>query len=193
MKEIISVNIGEQGTRVGSQFWRMISREHGLNEAGQLSCSSLDKVDKMGVFWEESRKGQELSYLPRRLDVVNREEDNIERIRREVERCDSLQGFQVCQSMEESKRSMFEDIKEEYPCEIIHTYSMMSHETSVENIMTLSDLKTFSDSVVLFDENKVKDICTQNMMNHKSEASHLVARVMADVSSLFRFPSEVKS
>ena len=53
MKEIISLNLGEQGTRVGSQFWRMISAEHGLSEGGQLGCSSQNQVNRIGVFWEE--------------------------------------------------------------------------------------------------------------------------------------------
>ena len=47
------MNLGEQGTRVGSQFWGMISAEHGLSEGGQLGCSSQHQVDRIGVFWEE--------------------------------------------------------------------------------------------------------------------------------------------
>lgn len=193
MKEIISLNIGEQGTRVGSQFWRMISAEHGLSEGGQLGCSSQDQVDRITVFWEETTRGPGVSFRPRRIDVeeMERTGDTMERIRREVERCDTLQGFQFCNSMEESHGMLLQEIKEEYPSKIVNSYSIISQETCQENLPRLSDLQTYSDSVVLFDDKKMKDICRKNNMNFESDSCHLVARVMADVTSLFRFPAQV--
>ena len=192
MKEIISLNVGDQGKRVGSQFWRMISGEHGLSEGGQLGCSSQDQVDRITVFWEETTRGLGVSFRPRRIDVedMERPRDTMERIRREVERCDTLQGFQFCNSIE-SKGNLLQDIKEEYPHKIVNSFSIVSQETCQENIMMLNDLKTYCDSVVLFDDKKIKDICTNQKMNLETGACHLVARVMADVTSLFRFPAPV--
>ena len=193
MKEIVSLNVGDYGARVGSQFWRMISAEHGIIESGQLGCSSQDQVDGIEVFWEETTRGAGVTFRPRRVDVeaAERPGDSLERIRREVERCDTLQGFQLCHSMLESRRMIIRDIKEEYPCKIVNAYSIISQQACVQNIATLSDLKTYCDSVVLFDDKKIKDICrTQHTnMNIESDACHLVARVISDVTSVFRFPS----
>ena len=193
MKEIISLNIGEQGTRVGSQFWRMISAEHGLSEGGRLGCSSQGQLDRIGVFWEEATRGPHMSFRPRRIDVDNMERprDTLERIRREVERCDTFQGFQLCHSIEKSKSLVLQYLKEEYPCKIVNAYSMISQETCQENKVMLKYLKTYCNSIVLFDDKKIKDICRNQNMDLESEACHLVARVMADVTSLFRFPSQV--
>ena len=192
MKEVISLNVGEQGIRVGSQFWKMISREHGLNERGQLSCSSQDRLDKIGVFWEENMRGLEVTYRPRRIDVEDMENvtNTTERIRKEVERCDNFQGFQFCQSIEETKGMLHQVIKEEYPSKIVKSY-LMTQGKSVENKLMLSDLKSNFDSIVLFDAKKMKEIYRTQNMNSDTDACHLVARVMADVTSLFRFPSQV--
>ena len=193
MKEIISLNLGDQGTRVGSQFWRMISAEHGLSEGGQLGCSTQDQVDRIGVFWEENIRGPGLSFRPRRVDVseLERMRDTMERIRREVERCDTFEGFQICQSIEKTKTMLLHDIKEEYPCKIVNAYSTISQETCNKNKVMLGYLKDYCDSIVLFDDKKIKDICRNQKMNPESEACHLIARVMADVTALFRFPSQV--
>ena len=192
MKEIISLNVGEKGKRVGSQFWRMISAEHGLSDGGQLGCSSQDRVDRITVFWEETTRGPGESFRPRRIDVedMERPADTMERIRREVERCDTFQGFQFCNSIE-SKGMLLQDIKEEYPHKIVNSYSIISQETCQHNIPMLCDLKMYCDSIVLFDVKKMKDICRKNNMNLESDSCHLVARVMADVTSLFRFPAQV--
>ena len=117
--------------------------------------------------------------------------DIMERVRREVERCDTFQGFQICQSIEESKTMLLHDIKEEYPCKIVNAYSTISQKTCDKDKVMLSYLKTYCDSIVLFDDKKIKDICTNQKMNIESEACHLIARVIADVSSIFRFPSQV--
>ena len=195
MKEILSLNMGDQGKRVGSQFWRMISAEHGLSEGGQLGCSSQDRVDRIGVFWEEITRGPGVSFRPRRIDVedmeMERPGDTMERIRREVERCDTLQGFQFCHSVEESNRIILQNIKEEYRHKIVNSYSLIPQDKCQENLPILNDLKTYCDSVVLFDDKKMKDICRNQKMNLETGACHLVARVMADVTSLFRFPAPV--
>ena len=110
MKEIVSLNLGEHGARVGSRFWRMISAEHGISDGGQLGCSSQDRVDGIGVFWEETTRGPGGTFRPRRMDVESTERpgDTMERIRREVERCDTFQGFQLCHSIEKSKSLMLQ-------------------------------------------------------------------------------------
>lgn len=86
---------------------------------------------------------------------------------------------------------LLRDIKQEYPRKIVNAYSIISQDTRVENLTMLSDLKACCDSVVLFDDKKIKDICKSQNMNFESDACHLVARVMSDVTSVFRFPSQV--
>jgi len=139
MKEIVSLNIGEHGSRVGSQFWRMISAEHGISDGGQLGCSSQDRVDGIGVFWEETIRGPGVTFRPRRVDVeaAERPGDTMERIRREVERCDTLQGFQLCHSMGETRGMLLRDIKEQYPLKIVNAYSIISPKTCVVNRLDL--------------------------------------------------------
>ena len=73
VREIVSIQVGECGNNIGSKFWDMISREHGLNLDGAFIGSPDIKLDKIKVYFNESR---EAKFIPRSI-FVDLEKDGL--------------------------------------------------------------------------------------------------------------------
>ena len=66
-REIIHVQVGECGNRIGTAFWQRLGAEHKLDQTGQFVGKDVDEhscVSKIGVYYNEA-KDKEHTYVPR--------------------------------------------------------------------------------------------------------------------------------
>jgi len=68
MREIISLHVGQAGSKVGDQCWDLYGLEHEISEDGSMSENSDKKPEPSGVksFYNESEKDR---YVPRAIFV----------------------------------------------------------------------------------------------------------------------------
>ena len=135
-------------------------------------------------------------------------EQVLEVVRREVENCDSLQGFQLCHSLGGGTGSgmgtlLLQKIREEYPERMISTFSVMPSpkysDTIVEPYnatLSIHQLVENADEVMCIDNEALYDICTRTMKIKEpkySDLNALVANVMSGVTCSLRFPGQLNS
>ncbi|VVC40690.1 Tubulin/FtsZ, 2-layer sandwich domain,Tubulin,Beta tubulin,Tubulin, conserved [Cinara cedri] len=67
MEEILQIQVGQCGNRVGNSFWKTVSDEHGLDKLGRFDGNSADtQLDRINVYYEEISSK---SYMPRAVLV----------------------------------------------------------------------------------------------------------------------------
>ena len=66
MREIIDIQVGKCGLQVGSEFWRVISDEHGIDPAGSFHGYSDSQLERINVYYNEACGGH---YIPRAVLV----------------------------------------------------------------------------------------------------------------------------
>ncbi|EGC38458.1 gamma tubulin [Dictyostelium purpureum] len=63
-REIITLQVGQCGNQIGSEFWKQLCKEHGINPAGYLEDYSIPGIDRKDVFFYQSDDDH---YVPRAL------------------------------------------------------------------------------------------------------------------------------
>ncbi|EPX70450.1 gamma-tubulin [Schizosaccharomyces octosporus yFS286] len=63
-REIITIQAGQCGNQIGSQFWQQLCLEHGISPDGTLENYATDGVDRKDVFFYQSDDNR---YIPRAL------------------------------------------------------------------------------------------------------------------------------
>ncbi|XP_026820237.1 tubulin beta chain-like isoform X1 [Rhopalosiphum maidis] len=129
-------------------------------------------------------------------------------IRKEVEDCDCLQGFQMTHSLGGGTGAgmgtlMIAKIREEYPDRMISTFSIVPSpkvsDTVVEPYnMTLSvhQLIENADQTYCIDNEALYDICFRTLKLNTptyGDLNHLVSAVMCGVTTCFRFPGQLNT
>jgi tubulin beta len=66
VREIISIHVGQCGNQIADQFWRVILREHGLDERGEVKKGGSAPDKELDVFFDRHRDGR---YVPRAVLV----------------------------------------------------------------------------------------------------------------------------
>lgn len=67
MNEIITIQLGQGGNRIGSKFWEVISDEHGIDPTGTYCGDNRDlQLERINVFFNEVTGGK---YVPRAVLV----------------------------------------------------------------------------------------------------------------------------
>ncbi|XP_026813404.1 tubulin beta-1 chain-like [Rhopalosiphum maidis] len=67
MGEILQIQVGRCGNRIGDNFWKTISNEHGLDEEGKVTSYTTDEqLEHINVYYDESQGG---IYVPRAVLV----------------------------------------------------------------------------------------------------------------------------
>lgn len=67
MREIVSIHVGQCGNQIADRYWRLILREHGLNENGMpKDPASVPANANLEVFFHKIRDGK---YVPRAVLV----------------------------------------------------------------------------------------------------------------------------
>jgi tubulin beta len=129
-------------------------------------------------------------------------------VRKEVECCDCLQGFQMTHSLGGGTGSgmgtlILSMIREEYPDRITSTYSVVPSpkvsDTVVEPynaIMAFQYLIEDSDATFCIDNEALYDICFRTLKltspTH-GDLNHLVSQTMSGVTTSLRFPGQLSA
>lgn len=128
--------------------------------------------------------------------------------RRQVEKCDCLQGFQMTHSIGGGSGSglgtlLLQKLKEEYQERIVNTFTVIPSakvsEAVVEAynaILSLNEMICNTDEVICFDNEALFDICKCTLKLCRptiGDLNHLVSMTMAGVTSCFRFPGQLNT
>jgi len=128
--------------------------------------------------------------------------------RREAENCDTLQGFQVTQSLGGGTGSgmgtlLISKVREEYPDRMMLTYSVYPSpkvsDTVVEpynTLLSIHQLIENADEVVVLDNEALYDICFRLLKMPTPTFGHLnnlVANGMSGITSCIRFAGQLNS
>ncbi|CAI6085636.1 unnamed protein product [Clonostachys chloroleuca] len=135
-------------------------------------------------------------------------EQVVDVIRREVEDCDCLQGFQVTHSIGGGTGAgmgtlLLAKVREEYPDRMMATFSVMPSAKVSEVVVepynaTLSvhQLVENADQTFCLDNEALIDICQRTLKLASpsyGDLNHLVALVMSGITTGFRFPGQLNS
>ncbi|KAG5679115.1 hypothetical protein PVAND_008707 [Polypedilum vanderplanki] len=66
MREIVSIQIGQCGNKIGEKFWEIISEEHNINRCGHFYGNSYLPYQRLGVYYET---GPQEIFVPRSILV----------------------------------------------------------------------------------------------------------------------------
>ncbi len=130
-------------------------------------------------------------------------DDIMDGVRKEAERCDSLQGFVLLHSLGGGTGSglgslLLRKLRDEYPHLVISTHSItptVEHSTIVVEpynaVLGLNQLLEYADTCTLYTNAAMEDAC-RRVLNHPApgfnDLNALVSRVINIVSSGSRFP-----
>nr|UXY86799.1 tubulin beta subunit [Cryptomonas paramecium] len=132
----------------------------------------------------------------------------IEVVRKEVENCDCLQGFQVAHSLGGGTGSgmgtlLISKIREEYPDRMMCTYSVVPSpkvsDTVVEPYnctLSIHQLVENADEVFCIDNEALYDICFRTLKlttPSYGDLNHLVSVVMSGITCSLRFPGQLNA
>ncbi|XEU97164.1 hypothetical protein FSHL1_002450 [Fusarium sambucinum] len=135
-------------------------------------------------------------------------EEAIDVVRREVENCDHLQGFQLTHSLGGGTGSgmgtlLLSKIREEFPDRMMATFSVMPSpkvsDTVVEPYnatLSLNQLVENSDETFCIDNEALYDIYERTLKiadPSYADLNYLISTVMAGVTTCFRFPGQLNS
>jgi len=129
-------------------------------------------------------------------------------VRKEVETCELMQGFQLCHSLGGGTGSglgtlLMSKIREEYPDRMMCTFSVVPSpkvsDTVVEPYnatLSVHQLVEHADEVMCIDNEALYDICfrTLKLQNPTyADLNHLVSHVMSGITCSLRFPGQLNA
>ncbi|XP_046386383.1 tubulin beta chain-like [Ischnura elegans] len=67
MREIVHMQVGQCGNQIGTQFWEVISSEHGIDPQGNYVGTSDLQLERISVYYNEGQALQksDMKYVPR--------------------------------------------------------------------------------------------------------------------------------
>jgi len=129
-------------------------------------------------------------------------------LRKETENCDSIQGFQIVQSLGGGTGSglgslVLSKIREDYPDRMICTFSVVPSPSVSDTIvepynatLTVHHLVENSDETFCIDNEALYNICFKTLKlpdPNFGDLNHLVTSVMSGVTTCLRFPGQLNS
>lgn len=169
-----------------------------------LTHSTINNVSPDNIIYGRNGTGNcwARGYISQSRDVLPYAEDSI---RKEIERCDSFQGFQIFHSICGGTggglcSSLQEVLKERYPKDIFANYTLLPSETNVINeietynsVLSMPNLIKNSDIVISYDNDSMFYLCEKKLNMTKydfDEVNKLMAMGISDITSTTRFHSE---
>ena len=248
MREIIQLQAGGCGNKIGAQFWKDISSEHGIDPKGTYHGSSDLQLERLNVYYTEGMVGR---YFPRSIlmdldpctvdSIVSGpsaqfyKPDNIitgrggtgnnwakghyaegaqlmeevmDVIRKEVEGCDKLQGFDIAHAIGGGTGGgmttlLVSKLREEYIDRLIQGFSIFpSINTPLSVVepynagLTVNLLINSTEAIHVIENDSLDRICTRELKIAKpsfDDFNTLVSSVMSGVSCSIRFPGQLNS
>ncbi|KAA8564922.1 hypothetical protein EYC84_010692 [Monilinia fructicola] len=164
-REIITVQAGQCGNSIGSQFWQQLCQEHGISQDGNLEEFATEGGDRKDVFSTKPRVLNGIQTGPYR-NIYNPEnffvgkngsgaannwgdgyqtgesvhEEIMEMLDREADGSDSLEGFMMLHSIAGGTGSglgsfLLERLNDRFPKKIIQTYSVFPDTTNSGDVV----------------------------------------------------------
>uniref|UniRef100_A0A2I3H8R3 Tubulin beta chain n=1 Tax=Nomascus leucogenys TaxID=61853 RepID=A0A2I3H8R3_NOMLE len=206
MREIVLTQTGQCGNQIGAKFWEVISDEHAIDSAGTYHGDSHLQLERINVYYNEG-SGQSgagnnwpKGYYTEGAEVM---ESVMDVVRKEAERCDCLQGFQLTHSLGGGTGSgmgtlLISKIREEYPDRITNTFSILPSPKLSDTVVepynaTLSVHQLIENADETF---SLYDICLRTLKlptpTH-GDLNHLVSATMSGVTTCLRFPGQLNA
>lgn len=135
-------------------------------------------------------------------------DEAIDAIRREVEACDSLQGFQLVHSLGGGTGSgmgslIIDNIRQEYPDRIFTTCSVFPTPKAPQSvvapynaILSIHHLIEHTDFTLCYDNEAIIDVCVKSLQLRSpnfSDLNHLISASLSGVTTSLRFPGQLNS
>jgi len=151
-----------------------------------------------GNNWAKGHYTEGAELIDQVLDVV----------RREMETCDCLQGFQICHSLGGGTGSglgtlLLAKIREEYSERLISTFSILPSPKVTDTVvepynatLSIHQLIENADSVFCLDNEALFDICKRTLKLPNpdfNDLNRLVSNVMSGTTCSLRFPGQLNS
>jgi len=205
-KERLDVYYNEAGNGKYVPRAVLVDLEPGTMEAikGGPACD-LFKPDNFvfgqsgaGNNWAKGHYTEGAELIDQVLDVV----------RREMESCDCLQGFQLCHSLGGGTGSglgtlLLAKIREEYSERLISTFSVLPSPKVTDTVvepynatLSIHQLIENADSVFCIDNEALFDICKRTLKLPNpdfNDLNRLVSNVMSGITCSLRFPGQLNA
>jgi len=205
-KERLDVYYNDIGTNKYVPRAVLVDLEPGTMEAIKAGpTSNLFKPDNFvygmtgaGNNWAKGHYSEGSELVDQVLDVV----------RRELESCDCLQGFQICHSLGGGTGSglgtlLLAKIREEYPERLISTYSVLPSQKVTDTVvepynatLSIHELIENADCVFCLDNEALSDICKKTLKINTpdlNDLNRLVSNVMSGITCSLRFPGQLNT
>lgn len=248
MREIIHLQTGQCGNQIGTQFWEVISEEHGIDQNGHYIGKNENQLDRIDVYYNESSTKQYvfravlIDLEPGTMTAIKKKKfgnifrpDNfifgqsgagnnwakghytegaeliesvIDCVRREAEKADCLQGFQITHSLGGGTGAgmstlLISKIHEEFPDRMMCTFSVVPSskvsDTVVEPYnatLSIHQLVGNADETFCIDNEALYNIC-HSILKLKNpgydDLNRLVSLVMSGVTTCLRFPGQLNA
>lgn len=132
----------------------------------------------------------------------------LDSVRRETERCDSLQGFQILHSLGGGTGSglgtlLITKLREEFPAKMMVTYSVLpspkASDSVVEpynTVLSMHQLIESADQCITLDNEALYDICNRSLhlgTPTYGDLNRLISMVMSSTTCSLRFPGQLNT
>eukprot|EP01087_Luapelamoeba_hula_P005251 TRINITY_DN15326_c0_g1_i1.p1 TRINITY_DN15326_c0_g1~~TRINITY_DN15326_c0_g1_i1.p1 ORF type:complete len:447 (+),score=41.95 TRINITY_DN15326_c0_g1_i1:32-1372(+) len=241
-RELITIQTGQCGNQIGTEFWKRLCGEHGLDAEGRLEgFVPEDAEDRRDIFFYQA---DDQHYVPRSLLVdlepmvigsiqnsefarlfnpdnffISKEgggagnnwakgyalaetcaEEIFDKLDRELDLCDSLEGFILSHSVAGGTGSglgsyLLEQLTDRYPKKLMQTYSVFPDADvnvhAYNSLLTLKRLVLNADSVVVVDNPAMNRLIGDKRdFAEKSftPVNALISQVMAASTATLRYP-----
>ena len=248
MREIIQLQVGGCGNKIGAQFWKDISSEHGIDSRGAYHGTSDLQLERLNVYYTEGAGGR---YFPRSIlmdldqctvdSIVSGPfaqfykpdniltgrggtgnnwamghytegallmEEVIDVIRKEVEGCEQLQGFDIAHSIGGGTGGgmaclLISTLREEYTDRLIQGFTIFpSIKTPLSVLepynatLSIQILCDSTQAIHVIENESLDRICTKELKISQpsfDDFNTLVSSVMSGISCSIRFPGQLNS
>lgn len=130
----------------------------------------------------------------------------IDSVRKESEKCDFLQGFQILHCLGGSTGSglsclILEKLRDEYPDVVLSTFSVLPHKTEaltglINCELSFPYLIKYSDATFCYDNDKIEKMCLKGLHSTQisyDDLNYLIAHSMSGITGQYRFPDQINS
>ncbi|XP_078491696.1 tubulin beta-1 chain-like [Ciona intestinalis] len=246
MREIVHLQFGQCGSKIGTEFWEGLCMEHGIGTTGHYEGDNDHHLERINTYFDNV---QGLKYVPRAVlvdldadgmnflksnpigqvmgsqnlvfggqktdnnwakgfysDGAEKMETVLNVLRKEVERCDFAQGFQIMHSLGGGTGSgmgclMLQKLKDEYREKVFTTYTVFP---SQKTTYAANEPYNVILSMPHLIENSTETFCIDNeaLFNNRMRSTEsptipamnkLVGPVMCGITAPFRFPGRLNA
>uniref|UniRef100_T1J0Q4 Tubulin alpha chain n=1 Tax=Strigamia maritima TaxID=126957 RepID=T1J0Q4_STRMM len=203
-REVISIHVGQAGVQMGNAAWELYCLEHGIHPNGQMPSDTSIGVadDSFNTFFSETSAGK---HVPRALfidlepTVIGKEFIDLvlDRLRKQTDQANGLQGFLVFHSCGGGTGSGFSSLLMErlsvdygkksklVSTAVVEPYNAVLHtHTTIEHC----------DCAFIVDNEAIYDLCCRNLNIGRptyTNLNRLISQVVSSITASLRFDGAI--